>query len=256
MTSIISSDIHQSLVAPGQPIRRRLNMGASQLEYFSNSPMAITIDPSWIHLGDPPNFQAFSEKGTFISFLKILARRGLRWIRPEVGRRPALYESTNFEPWVFNDGDKLRFEDNSFSFVYSEHFLEHLRFDVAIQLLLELKRVLAVGGVVRIVVPDADYRTYEPQEPLGFPSVKLPFHHPNKHKVRWNVYMLKSAMECAGLRAIPLVYCDENGNFEDRDPKHAYSNLQPIVDPEFVYSLAYIARRRSLVVDGLKARSG
>lgn len=237
-------------LAAQQP--RRLHIGASQLEYIAISPSAVTIDPSWVHLGDSPNFEPYYEKGTVVSRLKILARKGLRKFVPEIGHRPDLYQRTNFKAWIFRDGDRLDFADDQFSFAYSEHFFEHLRFDIVVQLFREMHRVLMTGGVIRIVVPDADYRTYEAPEPAGFPGAKLGLSHPNKHKIRWNVYMLTSVFESVGFKAIPLVYCDENGKFINRPPAEVYSQISPVADQEFVTTLNYVKRSRSLIVDGIK----
>jgi predicted SAM-dependent methyltransferase len=48
----------------------------------------------------------------------------------------------------------LPFPDNSASAVYASHVLEHLYFEEGRQLMVESFRVLAAGGVLRIVVPD------------------------------------------------------------------------------------------------------
>lgn len=45
-------------------------------------------------------------------------------------------------------------EDGSVDVVYSSHMLEHLERPAAAAFLLEVRRVLAPGGVVRLVVPD------------------------------------------------------------------------------------------------------
>jgi predicted SAM-dependent methyltransferase len=41
-------------------------------------------------------------------------------------------------------------------FIYSEHFIEHIRRDQAVALLAECRRVLRSGGVLRLVTPDLD----------------------------------------------------------------------------------------------------
>ena len=48
----------------------------------------------------------------------------------------------------------LPFPDGRFRAVYGSHLLEHLHYDAARALLRECRRVLAVGGVCRMVVPD------------------------------------------------------------------------------------------------------
>jgi len=54
------------------------------------------------------------------------------------------------------------FPDGSLRGVFSEHCLEHFPLPMVRQLLREIRRVLAPGGTVRIVVPDAELylRTY------------------------------------------------------------------------------------------------
>lgn len=50
----------------------------------------------------------------------------------------------------------LPFQDNSFDFVYTSHFLEHLTPEQADFVLSEIKRVLKIDGIVRVVVPDLE----------------------------------------------------------------------------------------------------
>lgn len=50
----------------------------------------------------------------------------------------------------------LPFGDGEFAVVYSSHVLEHLGADEAAGLLKQMHRVLAPGGIVRIVVPDLE----------------------------------------------------------------------------------------------------
>lgn len=49
---------------------------------------------------------------------------------------------------------RLPWPDNSFDAIYASHLFEHMYVDEVTRLLAECKRVLAPGGVVRIVVPD------------------------------------------------------------------------------------------------------
>ena len=48
----------------------------------------------------------------------------------------------------------LKFADNSIDYIYSEHFLEHIEYDQAVNLIKECFRVLKKGGVIRIATPD------------------------------------------------------------------------------------------------------
>ena len=62
-------------------------------------------------------------------------------------------------PWntnivVHDVRKRLPFPDASMAAIYSSHLLEHLYLDEAERLLAECRRVLAPGGVLRLVVPD------------------------------------------------------------------------------------------------------
>jgi len=63
----------------------------------------------------------------------------------------------------------LPFRDGSASTVYSSHLLEHLYFEEGQRLIRETHRVLAEGGILRIVVPDLDsiVREYLGERPFG-----------------------------------------------------------------------------------------
>jgi SAM-dependent methyltransferase len=50
----------------------------------------------------------------------------------------------------------LPFEDNTVANIFSSHFMEHLTYDSAKFVLMESKRVLKPGGMVRILVPSLD----------------------------------------------------------------------------------------------------
>lgn len=234
-----------------QTAKRRLHLGASSLELLSRTPTAEFIAPSWIHLGDEPNYAARSDTGTLRSKARALAKRILRGsgVVAKEGD-PALYEKTDFRAWTFNKGDRLPLDSAAISFIYSEHVLEHFRYDIAADLLSEAFRVLEPGGVIRTVVPDADYRTYEAPEPAAYPNRKLPFCHPNKHKVRWNNYLLAKTLEFVGFQSVSVVWCDDQGQFISRDPADLYDSN--VVDRDMVATLRYVQRKRSLIVDGVK----
>ena len=63
----------------------------------------------------------------------------------------------------------LPFTDGSVATIYASHILEHLYFHEARKLLLESFRVLAVGGALRVVVPDlkAIVEEYLGERPFG-----------------------------------------------------------------------------------------
>lgn len=228
----------------------RLHLGASSLELLSRTPTAEFISAEWLHLGDQPNFEARSDTGSLKSRVRAIGKRILRRSGAVAGEGSAsLYSKTNFQPWIFRLGDSLPCEDSSVSFIYSEHVMEHFRFDIALELFRECFRVLRPGGVVRTVVPDPDYRTYENPEMVGFPGRKLPMNHPNKHKVRWSRYMLGSTLEVLGFQAVPIIWCDDNGVFHQENPA---DHAMRTADPEMVATLRYVQRPRSLIIDGVK----
>jgi predicted SAM-dependent methyltransferase len=50
----------------------------------------------------------------------------------------------------------LPVESGSAQRIHAEHFLEHLEFDDALRFLQDCRRVLAPGGTMRVIVPDAE----------------------------------------------------------------------------------------------------
>ena len=218
----------------------RLQLGTSRLEKLSSTARKVFIDRSWIHLGDAP--QPLLER-----FGRIL-RRG----DPIFARK--LYEDTDFREYFFHPGDRLPFESDQFTFVYSEHFFEHLTPFLAKELLNECYRVMKMGGVLRTVVPDAILRTYEPPEPVGHPPHR-PEGHPQKHLVRFTLDSLRATLEQSGFRTIPLNYCTPEGTHVQRLAASVRSEYLPLADHldwSVVEDMSYIMRMPSLIVDGLK----
>lgn len=54
----------------------------------------------------------------------------------------------------------LPYPDNSVSFIYSEHMIEHLVVEDGVRLLVECHRLLHPGGVIRIATIDLDYLVF------------------------------------------------------------------------------------------------
>jgi predicted SAM-dependent methyltransferase len=105
--------------------------------------------------------------------------------------------------------------------IHMEHFLEHLEFRQAIELLVECDRVLQPGGSMRIIVPDAEkYMTaysakdeefFGKLDHLGGTAEVLPtkaticnqsFHMAGDHKFGWDFETLQYACNKAGFRDI------------------------------------------------------
>jgi predicted SAM-dependent methyltransferase len=216
----------------------RLQLGTARLEFLPDAALARFLDKSWMHYGDPPDSPSWLR--ATVRRLR-LARRGLK----DLG---ALYAKTNFEAFYFQRGGRLPFSAGSLHFVFSEHFFEHLFLNEALELFRECHRVLAPRGVLRVSVPDADLRTYEAPEPVGFPDVKLPFTHPNKHKTRWSVYSLCEAIQLTGFEPHRIRYCDQEGRYVQNHPVQ-YAGCP---ETEFLIDLSYLKRPNSLIVDGVK----
>ena len=76
-------------------------------------------------------------------------------------RSEELYAATNFRPFYFEKGQRLDFADETFDYIFSEHFLHHLFLPDAVALLNECHRVLKPFGVVPTLVGEkrlAGYR--------------------------------------------------------------------------------------------------
>jgi len=217
----------------------------------------VFADPSWIHLGDrssQPISLLNKLKGKSLRFLIDIAFSKLGKMRRNRKSGEVLsgaYELTEFRSFTYASGDALPFADESFDFIYSEHFFEHLFLDEAASLFRECMRIMRPGAVIRTCVPDPDLRTYMKPEPIGFPDPKMPFTDPTKHKTRWTVYSLSTILQLCGFLPVPLVYCTKTGAFIDRSP--TASNYPGNPDVVAVASMDYVSRRHcSLIVDGQK----
>lgn len=129
----------------GQPIR--LNLGCGLL-----APQGwVNVDGSW---------NARLAKYPFIR--RIFS--SLRILPP--GKMEIPWSSSIF---IHDVRKPLPFSDGSVAAIYASHVLEHLYFQEARKLILESFRVLAGGGVLRVVVPDlrAIVEEYLGERPFG-----------------------------------------------------------------------------------------
>tara|TARA_Y100000588_G_scaffold378576_1_gene459317 strand:+ start:790 stop:1500 length:711 start_codon:yes stop_codon:yes gene_type:complete len=232
---------------------KRLQLGASRFSKTTSKALELFTDGTWTHLGDAKGNEGLIKHWVFKSLILrplvnlVRARKG----KPSMKTALEAYKRCNFFPWVFEPGDRLDFPDDTFTFIFSEHLLEHFQHEVANSLIREMARVLMPGGVLRICVPDAKLRNYLPPEPEGYPE-KLPWDHPEKHKVRWTMYSLSDALIEAGLNPIALQYCDTDSNFYDNHPETLRGSYPDTAD-KMVFSYDYMKRFPSLIVDGVKA---
>ena len=72
------------------------------------------------------------------------------------GERMERFNSLPDNIMVHNLAKGIPFDSESIDVVYHSHMLEHLDRDIADKFLIEVKRVLNLGGIHRIVVPDLE----------------------------------------------------------------------------------------------------
>jgi len=125
----------------------RLNLGCG----LQTPPGWVNVDGSWnARLAKHPVLRRV------LSLLHILP--------PGKGEIP--WASTVF---IHDMRKPLPFPDGSSSAIYTSHLLEHLYREEGRQLILESYRVLAAGGILRVVVPDLNciVREYLGERPFG-----------------------------------------------------------------------------------------
>ena len=100
---------------------------------------------------------------------------GLPWLLHRAGmisdERYLTHRSGAFRQVRYLDlSRRFRFPDDYFECVYSSHVLEHLHPDAAEHCIREIHRILAPGGIVRVVVPNLDglVARYDPADPEPF----------------------------------------------------------------------------------------
>lgn len=241
----------------------KLQLGVSRLENLNSEVLPAFLDRSWIHLGEARRGkinpvikvkQKIDDYG-FVYLLNLLFHRIMSRRLPQIETKDnqRIYQKTNFCVYFFKSGECLPFADNSFDFIFSEHFFEHLFLDEAHKLMKECWRVLRPNGVLRTCVPDADLRTYESPERVGFPNRNLPYSHPDKHKTRWSVYSLSQILECSGFNNFPLRYCDKFGSYMIHNPSDRPEDYSECRNLHTIFDLSYIQRLdNSLIIDSIK----
>ncbi len=258
------------------------NSGCTRLQIGMSTPGAIPdvaldtfFDSTWINLGDVPPADSASNlaeqpksMGLRAQLKRLLRRlnssydRRCRSEEEQFGARRRWIQKLERSPffcgfWWSVDG-RLDFTDNTFSFIYSEHFLEHIWQDEAYALFAECFRVLKPSGVFRIVVPDADLRVYEAPEPIAFDTkTNLPstrgWQHPEVHKTRWNVYLLSLLLTQAGFQVVPIAYCSKEGEYVQKWPQVGGIEYTKDADWAVIRESSYIIRKNnSLIVDAIK----
>ena len=100
--------------------------------------------------------------------------------------------------WDLRHG--IPFGDGSFDAVYHSHFLEHIDREFAPGLLKECRRVLKVGGILRVVVPDLESLIVEYQAAVQAMDTDRPAAAKLHHQAVVNLFDQMVRQEASGAR--------------------------------------------------------
>lgn len=146
----------------------------------------------------------------------------------------------DFEPsdgvFYFNMLNPLPLKDGTVARIHAEHFLEHLDYSDSVRFLSECSRVLAAGGTMRIIVPDAEkyMRAYVENNTAFFESLKnlggavepLPtkaaicnqaFRMDGDHRFAWDFETLEYVSRLAGFKSIRKSHHNETSGSANID---------------------------------------
>lgn len=137
------------------------------------------------------------------------------WINIDIGRSHA----DQTLPWDIRRG--LPFSDDSVAMMRAEHVIEHIEFREDLpRLLSEVHRVLEPGGVIRIVVPDAErwIAAYASGDPEAWASLGMPtlpedmptpmamlnhiFHQDGEHYFAYDFVTMRFVLQRAGFGCV------------------------------------------------------
>jgi predicted SAM-dependent methyltransferase len=171
--------------------------------------------------------------GTYGPVKRLVARirRNRRLLQPRLPASPCLnvgcgpapvkglvnvdYDWTLGQELVWDVRRRMPFADGSVAGIFSEHMLEHMTLAEAMTVLREFRRVLAPGGVVRIVVPDGDlyFEHHRAGTPMPYADAdrrEFPIYTPmvsvnrifrsHGHKFMFDFATLAVALTAAGFR--------------------------------------------------------
>lgn len=167
---------------------------------------------------------------------------GLSEIKLNIGGRGDYHgRRRGYEGWVavglkVGDGwavehqfpQQMGLPDRSVDAVLSEHFIEHLTDDDAVQTLRELHRAMKVGARIRVAVPDMLHPKYASSLAAGKDLVEP------LHLSIWHRDTLSTALLMAGFGGIaPQHWWDRDGHFYCRSIDHSLGRIKrcPENDP-------------------------
>ena len=158
---------------------------------------ALAVAPGWIHVDYSPN-ALVAGRSRWVQVLAYWITGSNAFFELDEYRR----RLNNFQFAHHNLTYGIPLRDASVDFLYSSHFLEHLSDASGLRLLRESYRVLRVGGVIRVCVPDLDkavefYLRGERERFLAyfFTDERLGRH---KHRFMYNFESLRDALCVAG----------------------------------------------------------
>lgn len=150
------------------------------------------------------------------------------------------YADTNVD-YLVDLSRPLPVPDNAFDGIFSEHVQEHFSLEDGIALLRECHRILAPGGCIRIVMPDAEkiMRTYfeNPTELTSHrsTSTNVPmatvndyFRQRYEHQCLYDFGLARYALEAAGFSEVTRVGFGEGRSDREMildDSKYAWESL-------------------------------
>ncbi|GLI91116.1 hypothetical protein LMG27198_01080 [Methylocystis echinoides] len=130
------------------------------------------------------------------------------------------FSATSNDVFFWNLRNGLPLEPGTVEHIHMEHFLEHLDYCAAVDLIGECYRVLQAGGTMRLIVPDAgrymraytedDKKFFSQLERLGGTAEPLPtpaaicnqmFHMAGDHKFGWDLQTLQFVCSKVGFRS-------------------------------------------------------
>ncbi|OAN48186.1 hypothetical protein A6A04_05410 [Paramagnetospirillum marisnigri] len=118
-----------------------------------------------------------------------------------------------FDPnWMVDLRRPLKCGDGHFDGIFTEHVIEHMQPMEALVLLRELHRILKPGGVLRLIVPDADIyvRAYLGEVPQDFPfadvqdrtDILAQLTQEHGHQSIWNAEIMAKVLAAAGFAQV------------------------------------------------------
>jgi predicted SAM-dependent methyltransferase len=127
------------------------------------------------------------------------------------------YPDSNVD-YLLDLSRRLPIPDNSFDGIFCEHVLEHFDLDDGTALLCECHRILRPGGIVRIIMPDAeriiDEYVHNPKglaarrqvaSGLGMEAVNSYFRQRYEHRCLYDFELARHALARAGFDQIKSV---------------------------------------------------